>query len=63
MKIRCNDGKVRHFQISKIDPDGIRFFNEEAKCLECGEEFGMHDTRVLKPMFKEHVCKKETSHD
>ena len=42
-------------------PDGRRFdgyiWSGESKCLECGEEFGHNDTRVLKPRWKEHVCK------
>lgn len=55
MKIKCNDGKVRRFQICKQNYATFRY--EEAICLECGKEFGVHDTKILKPMFKEHVCK------
>lgn len=33
---------------------------DEAKCLECELMFGVHDTSLLRPIFREHICKKET---
>jgi hypothetical protein len=57
MKLKCNDGMVRDFQISRFDPDIYKWY--DSQCLECGEEFGVHDTKILKEMFKKHVCKKE----
>lgn len=53
---------VREFEISRpltknYDND---FYNSEAYCKECGLRFGVHDTKVLKPKFKAHVCKKQT---
>jgi len=57
MKLKCKDGKVRTFLICKMDE--IYGGSCEAKCLECGEPFGWHDTRILKPMFKNHICKEE----
>ena len=65
MKIKCNDGKVRRFEVAACDgevlPDGSRMRGyREARCLECGMEFGVHDTKILKPLFKKHVCKKQS---
>ena len=56
MKIKCIDGKVRKFEISKINDNTTIL--DEAKCLECGFEFGVHDTKILKPMFVNHICNK-----
>ena len=49
MRLKCNDGKVREFGLPWTNN-----LNEEieAQCLECGECFGIHDTKVLKPIFK-----------
>jgi len=63
MKLKCDDGKVRRFQVTKCDgdylSDGTRQNGDiESACLECGEEFGFHDTKILKPWFKSHVCEK-----
>ena len=57
MKLKCNDGVVRNFRISEYN----KFWevNTDAFCLECGYNFGVHDTKILKPMFKKHVCRKE----
>lgn len=58
MKLKCNDGIVRRFRPALyLDI----YENCEGRCEECGEEFGIHDTKILKPRFKEHVCKKEKS--
>ena len=35
----------------------LLFFINEAECLECGEKFGVHDTKILKLIFKAHVCR------
>lgn len=64
MKLKCNDGIVRRFSISYTDgdrlPDGDRMNGWlEAHCKECGREFGFHDTKILKPRFKAHVCDPE----
>ena len=61
MKLKCNDGVVRNFQISREEgsrfPDGRSVMkNTEAYCKGCGNYFGVHDTKILKPIFKEHVC-------
>lgn len=56
MKLKCIDGKVRRFIIPK-ESNGAHM--SEARCKECGEEFGVHDTFILKPIFKKHICKKE----
>jgi hypothetical protein len=55
MKLKCKDGVVRRFNISSFN-DNFNIFTE-GKCLECGKEFGVHDTGILKPKFKEHICK------
>ena len=54
MKLKCRDGKVRHFIVSML-VEGYEPFTE-ARCLECGKNFGVHSLRVLKPMFKNHSC-------
>jgi len=61
MKIRCNDGVTRQFRIAKTDgdrlPDGTRSQGSiEAACEECDAPFGVHDTKILKPMFRKHRC-------
>lgn len=57
MKIKCGDGKVRRFRVSEIGK--FTGFPTEARCLECGEGFGTHDTYILKPLFKKHICKSQ----
>ena len=64
MKLKCNDGKIRNFQITICDgqylSNGTRANGwREAACLECGKEFGYHDTKILKPEFRSHVCKEK----
>ena len=61
MKLKCNDGKVRRFYPSHTDgqrmPSGYRASGSaEAECEECHEKFGVHDLKILKPVFKAHVC-------
>jgi hypothetical protein len=56
MKLRCNDGVVRRFEISRMAPDYVWRQWLEAQCLDCGHLFGVHDTKILKPRFKEHSC-------
>ena len=65
MKLKCDDGIVRNFAVARSDgdylPDGSRqgWRSSPAKCLECGKEFGVHDTHVLKPDFLAHKCATE----
>jgi hypothetical protein len=61
MRLRCVDGNAREFSIARVDGEysskGRR--NEgytEAKCTLCGHGFGFHDTKILKPLFKQHCC-------
>jgi hypothetical protein len=54
MKLKCDDGTVREFSLPFRNESGECF---DAVCVKCGKEFGYHDTRVLKPFFKKHVCK------
>jgi len=58
MRLRCDDGKVRRFR-----PCGVNAWDcwspTEAKCMECGQQFGCHDLNVLKPMLRQHICKPE----
>jgi len=59
MKIKCNDGIVRRFSISEPEPSGIKVndsFMMESICMECGQGFGIHDTKILKPRWKQHIC-------
>lgn len=55
MKLKCLDGKVRQFRTASWDD----CFNTgiSALCLECDKRFGVHDTKVLKPLFKQHICR------
>ncbi len=56
MKLRCNDSIVRRFAPSSYtSATGY----EEARCLECGQGFGIHDTRIIKPLLMEHSCVQE----
>lgn len=61
MKLKCDDNKVRRFRAATCDgqflPDGTREDGfHDAICLECGETFGCHDTKILKPEFRKHIC-------
>jgi len=65
MKLKCNDGKVREFQIALNDGD---YFSDgtrnnqgdiDAYCIGCYYNFGCHDTKILKPKFKSHTCLKK----
>ena len=63
MKLKCKDGVVRNFLVARSDgdylPDGSRHEGfAEAQCEGCGAMFGSHDTRLMKPIFKAHVCRK-----
>ncbi len=55
MKLKCIDGIVRRFSPAKF----IEAYNEyiDSECLECGYNFDVHDTWVLKPRWKNHTCK------
>lgn len=63
MKVRCKDGLVRAFKPAYCDgdrlPNGARqdMGNSESRCLLCGEAFGVHDTKVLLPHWRNHICK------
>lgn len=57
MKIKCNDGKIRKFVISKYSKVFCDY--TESYCSICTYSFGVHDTSVLKPIWKEHICKEE----
>jgi hypothetical protein len=54
MKLKCNDGITRDFEVCSIGG----WFNTycPAYCKNCLQDFGVHDTKILKPLFKEHVC-------
>ncbi len=61
MKLKCDDGVVRTFHIAVCDGDplgGGRYAEgyREAMCDHCGHPFGVHDTKVLKPLFRAHSC-------
>jgi hypothetical protein len=61
MRLKCNDGKVRNFGVAGYNETETHFW--EAKCHDCGELFGSHDTYIVKPQFKEHVCPKDREDD
>jgi hypothetical protein len=63
MKLKCNDGVIRAFKVAEEiyvkDKDGVRIYTgkySDALCMNCGKTFGIHDTSVLKPIFKRHRC-------
>jgi hypothetical protein len=55
MKLKCIDGKIREFSIA-IERTH-HFDDTGARCLNCGYDFGVHNTKILKEQFKNHVCK------
>jgi len=52
MKIKCIDGITRDFQICDYYERG----SSDAFCKNCLKNFGTHDTKFLKPEFKNHIC-------
>lgn len=64
MKLKCVDGIVREFIIARSDgaymPDGTRHEGySPAFCKCCEYDFGVHDTKVIKHKFVQHVCIQE----
>ncbi len=64
MRLKCDDGQVRTFSIAFNDGDhvggGLRSTRDsEAYCEDCGEPFGVHDLKILKPKFRAHSCVKK----
>jgi len=64
VKLKCEDGVIRDFQIAHGDgdflPDGSRHNGySDAFCRLCGYEFRCADTKFLKPKFKKHICEKK----
>jgi hypothetical protein len=55
MKLKCDDGIVRIFQIPVENDYKTDFYN--SFCRHCHKEFGVHDTYILKPLFRKHTCK------
>jgi hypothetical protein len=58
MRLRCADGELRRFRVCRPAEHSVFSAYTEAQCEECGHLFGVHDTTVLRPMFKAHVCAK-----
>jgi hypothetical protein len=61
MKVKCNDGIVRSFQIAYNKGDimymgGKAQVDSDAFCEDCEENFGSHDSKTLKPLFRAHIC-------
>jgi len=56
MKLKCVDGKVRDFYLPGYSDISGWY---EAECSRCGKKFGVHDTYILKPLFKSHTCGKK----
>ena len=62
MKVRCKDGLIRTFRPAYTDerlPNGTRQEGyAESICLLCNEPFGVHDTKVLLPRWRNHICQR-----
>lgn len=56
MKLKCDDGIIRRFKPAEYTGELIKGFDGSSICLECGESFDVHDTKVLKPLWKKHHC-------
>jgi hypothetical protein len=62
MKLRGADGKIRRFMVAKNDGDKVEDgqtrieCSREARCLECGESFGIYEAESLRPRFRERTC-------
>ena len=54
MKLRCEDDIVRDFIIASYS-SVFREWND-SECTHCGQLFGCHDTKILKPEWKKHCC-------
>ena len=57
MRLKCDDGVVREF--SPCAKEWTRGDIGESSCNECGLGFGFHDTHILKPLWRKHICKDE----
>ncbi len=57
MKLKCDDGIVRDFQIPIELDDKTDFCSPF--CKHCKKQFGVHDTYILKPLFRKHICEEE----
>ncbi len=55
MKVKCDDGVTREFSICRPTDQFAREATDST-CAGCGYNFGVHDTRWLKPHWKAHVC-------
>ena len=60
MKLKCNDGIVREFQITQEIKifgkwDGLNY--SVTKCLICNYDWGVHSMKAIKNKLKDHVCK------
>ena len=61
MKIKCDDGIVREFRTSSYLKDDLskgvyKGDLRDSVCLNCNYNFGIHDTKILKPLWKKHNC-------
>lgn len=57
MKLKCDDGKIRTCTCKGYGE--IKIYKGcliDSKCLSCGANFGVHDTHLLKPKWKKHIC-------
>lgn len=51
MKLRCKDGQLRRFVLSKNTRTKM------GKCLDCNQDFAAQESAFAdKIVFKEHVC-------
>jgi hypothetical protein len=56
LKIKCEDGFVRNFRTSHCDGERGISGSWESICYECKTKFGIHDTKILKPIWRKHKC-------
>ena len=56
MRLKCDDNKIRRLRVAHYDGERGISGTWNAKCEECGKDFGCHDTKIIKPQFKKHIC-------
>jgi len=65
MRVRCNDEITRDFTVCRPlnygtgNPVSRNDDLNGSICIKCGYDFGVHDTKILKPLWKAHICEND----